>query len=168
MSERDLLRKFDDVLLLLTSFSLQSKRRISFDLLIPFVAIFPSTSSCIMLSSLKIPSPLHGPVPEQNFSSSKECVDKPVTSPIYDENVGERCEILLLFFGEESICLGCQSVHTSVLSYLELAVPIFSIFKGSSVVIVLACDMFVLPFLFFLFPFPPFCCDDRAVICLLS
>lgn len=70
------------VLLLLVSVSVQSSKSISLGLLGYFARLPCSPSFWVVLSSLKIPPPLLGPVPGQNLSSSKEWVDDPVTSQI--------------------------------------------------------------------------------------
>jgi len=90
-----------EVLVRLDSVSSHSSSRISLELGYLAVRLL-SPSFYVMLSSLNRPPPLLGPVPRQNFSSSKECVDEPVTSHIYDEKVGERCDVFR--FCVEFVC----------------------------------------------------------------
>lgn len=120
-------KKFAVLLLLLSASSSQSSNKISLDLLDSFVTRLLSPSITV-LSSLNKPPPLLGPVPEQNFSSSNECVDDPVTSQIWDENVGDRYDVFR--FCDEIVWRYSQSLRCSELSLLPLTFLVtFSVFS---------------------------------------
>ena len=139
------LRKLD-VLMCLVSVSSQSSSRISLEP-VWMAARLLSPSFYVMLSSLNRPPPLDGPVPKQNFSSSNEWVDEPVTSHICDEKVGDLCEVFR--FWVELVCRCVQSLRCSVLSLLPPTFFwTFSMKSSGYVAVTVILSVFNLPFRF--------------------